>query len=263
MKRLVLLLPLLGLAAASARAQDPATNAMPSMARWILSEKESVRPYGWGLDIGRSFDRFDGLQLLVGSDEVLDGAQIGIVMTAVESRGIQIGGLAAASERSAGLQAGLFGSMAETSLDGVQLGGVAACIGPGTDKGSKLGNGEPHTPASHGIQAAIFYAMADRFKGVQTAALQASAWEIGGVQASHYRAEAWEIGGVQASAFNHVEADLSGLQLGLFNTAGELHGLQVGLYNRARGGAGVQIGLVNGFGPPGDALWLPIVNARF
>ncbi len=248
MKRLVLLLPLLGLAAASARAQDPATNAMPSMARWILSEKESVRPYGWGLDIGRSFDRFDGLQLLVGSDEVLDGAQIGIVMTAVESRGIQIGGLAAASERSAGLQAGLFGSMAETSLDGVQLGGVAACIGPGTDKGSKLRNGEPHTPASHGIQTAVFYAMADRFKGVQTAALQASAWEIGGVQ---------------ASAFNHVEADLTGLQLGLFNIAGELHGLQVGVYNRARGGAGVQIGLVNGFGPPGDALWLPIVNARF
>ena len=262
MKRLVLLLPLLGLAAASARAQDPATNAMPSMARWILSEKESVRPYGWGLDIGRSFDRFDGLQLLVGSDEVLDGAQIGIVMTAVESRGIQIGGLAAASECSAGLQAGLFGSMAETSLDGVQLGGVAACIGPGADKGSKLRNGEPHTSASHGIQTAVFYAMADRFKGVQTAALQASAWEIGGVQASLYRAEAYEVRGVQAAAFNHVEADLSGLQLGLFNTAGELHGLQVGVYNRARGGAGVQIGLVNGFGPPGDALWLPILHAR-
>ena len=262
MKRLVLLLLLLALAVAPARAEDPATNAAPSMARWILSEKESVRPYGWGLDIGRSFDRFDGLQLLVGSDEVLDGAQIGIVMTAVESRGIQIGGLAAASERSAGLQSGLF-SMAETSLDGVQLGGVAACIGPGTDKGSKLRNGEPHTSASHGIQTAVFYAMADRFKGVQTAALQASAWEIGGVQAALYRTEACEIRGVQASAFNHVEADLSGLQLGLFNTAGELHGLQVGVYNRARGGAGVQIGLVNGFGPPGNALWLPIVNARF
>ena len=207
MKRLVLLLLLLALAVAPARAEDPATNAAPSMARWILSEKESVRPYGWGLDIGRSFDRFDGLQLLVGSDEVLDGAQIGIVMTAVESRGIQIGGLAAASERSAGLQSGLF-SMAEASLDGVQLGGVAACIGPGTDKGSKLGNGEPHTPASHGIQAAIFYAMADRFKGVQTAAFQASAWEIDGVQAALYRTEACKIRGVQAGAFNHVEAEI-------------------------------------------------------
>ena len=77
--RFVALAFLLALAAMLHADEAPATNAPVSMARWILSERESTAPHDWGLDVSRAFERFDGLQLGLGAVDVLDGIQLGIV----------------------------------------------------------------------------------------------------------------------------------------------------------------------------------------
>ena len=70
--------------------------------------------------------------------------------------------------------------------------------------------------------------------------------------------------GIQIAGIANFASNITGVQLAtVFNFAGELHGLQLGIWNRAQSGTGVQIGLVNGFGPPDDTLWLPLLNARF
>ncbi len=262
MKRLVRLLFLLVLAM-SARAENSATNAPISMARLALSKSESPAQYGWGLDACRAFERFDGLQLVLGSVGVLNGIQLGVGMTAVEARGIQIAGCVAASERSVGIQTALFVSGADTSLDGVQLALFAALIGSAKD-GSNHTDADAPSSFSHGIQGALLFAAADRFEGIQVAGFGgAVAHQVNGIQCAVLsKAEVCAVYGIQMGL--QTTADhLSGIQFGVINSAKELHGLQLGVWNRAHGGTGVQIGIVNGFGPPGDVLWLPLVNARF
>ena len=189
----------------------------------------------------------------------LAGAQIGVWPAAANGAGLQLGLLsAAATETFGGLQIGLLQASARESFQGVQASGFLAFSGP-HDPFDLL---DPPPSRSCGIQLAGLCAQANCLSGMQAAVDGARARSLYGVQAALFGTESDILRGVQIAIGNEA-TDAAGVQLGLFNYAGTLHGLQVGVYNRARGGAGVQIGFVNGFGPPGDALWLPLLNARF
>ena len=280
MKRLALLLPLLALAPlAAARAEDPATNASdsedsigatepgdfvyPDYPPWPIASHSEEGATGVRVSLlVNSHPSFSGVELALGANDA--DKTVGGQFSMIVNFGGDFSGLQASSvnlERTLqGVSFGLLLDAVAGDAAGVQLGGLIAktdgsfsgfqgsflLAGTG-DRGTiRLKRDYPPSPWSYGVQAAGLFAIADRFQGVQVA-FEASARDMCGVQ----------VGGVTQAL------SLDGVQFGLVNDADELHGLQLGLYNRARGGAGVQIGLVNGFGPPGDVLWLPLVNARF
>lgn len=238
----------------AADAPDRAHRAGVVLSGWDGGVPEDPAPGGFG-----DFD-LTGVQL-GGACHAgrLAGAQIGVWPAAANGGGLQLGLLsAAATETFGGLQIGLLQSTARESFHGVQMAGLIAFSGP-LDPFDLL---DPPPSRSYGIQLAGLGAHANRLSGVQAAFGGARARSLCGVQASLFGTESDILRGVQLAIGNDA-TDAAGVQLGLFNYAETLHGLQVGLYNRARGGAGIQIGLVNGFGPPGDAFWLPLLNARF
>ena len=278
MKRLALLLPLLALAL-PAFAHDPAPNApdledsigatesgdfvYPDYPPWPFASHSEEGATGVRASLlVNSHPSFSGVELALGANDADE--TVGGQFSMVVNFGGDFSGLQASSvnlDRTLqGVSFGLLLDAVAGDAAGVQLGGLIAktdgsfsgfqgsflLAGTG-DRGTiRLKRDYPPSPWSYGVQAAGLFAIADRFQGVQMA-FTASARDMCGIQ----------VGGVTQAL------SLDGVQFGLVNDADELHGLQVGLYNRARGGAGVQIGFVNGFGPPGDALWLPVVNARF
>ena len=238
----------------AADAPDRAHRAGVVLSGWDGGVPEDPAPGGFG-----DFD-LTGVQL-GGACHAgrLAGAQIGVWPAAANGGGLQLGLLsAAATETFGGLQIGLLQSTARESFHGVQMAGLIAFSGP-LDPFDLL---DPPPSRSYGIQLAGLGAHANRLSGVQAAFGGARARSLCGVQASLFGTESDILRGVQLAIGNDA-TDAAGVQLGLFNYAETLHGLQFGLWNRARGGAGIQIGLVNGFGPPGDALWLPLLTARF
>ena len=295
MRRLALRLPLLALAATPARAEDPATNAPAAMRRGVFFFPDGVAAFRGGLPTTNSTysvqgavlgfadapRRMDGVQLDVcgAVAERIDGIQIGLLACHSEesARGIVCGGLFASAARGdvAGIELSAGFSLTHR-MRGVQLSGIAGFAGDFGWRDWGNGNRDRTAPASWGLIAAGFVTESDRFRGVQGALWASTSHELDGILVGTF-ARAERIRGLQAGLLFNWTDSLDGIQLGLFNNASdadgiqfglvndtvELHGLQLGLYNRARGGAGVQIGLVNGFGPPDDALWLPIVNARF
>ena len=175
--------------------------------------------------------------------------------------GAQLAFCANRAERLAGAQIAVFLNSAET-LRGVQLaGGFNEADPPGPDRvssgvqlallGNRSASGRPEEAEE--LWGALLAARDDggpasRFRGLQGA--------VG------FNAAA-DLAGAQLALGANFARRCDGLQAGLVNRAGRLCGVQIGLWNRALSGTGVQIGLVNGFGPEGDALWLPLVNARF
>ena len=297
MKRRALLFSLLALATASAHAEDPATNAPAAVRRGVFFVPDGVAVFRGGLPAASNSTysvqgavlgfadaprRMDGVQLdlFVAGAECVNGIQIGLGAggTAGSARGLVAGGMIAAADDMAGIEvAGIFGIAKR--LRGVQL---AMMFGFAGGVGERLKPISPEeierdVPVSWGAMGAFFSTRSVRFRGVQAAVGASASEDMAGLLVGGLGSRAGRLRGVQAGlVFNDADS-LEGLQIGLvtragrangvqfggINTADELHGLQAGLYNRARGGAGVQIGLVNGFGPSGDALWLPIVNARF
>lgn len=247
MRRLALLLPLLAFAAS---ARDSATNAIPhhaglafgagfADARWSWPEETTVID-GVVVSLGYTcFEAHNGLGIGLGaqwSDDSLNGLHLSLVQhDAMAMRGVQIAGVLNSGRCSEGVVvAGLSNMMREGC--GIQLSvfnGLCPLMPPRTEA------------------YADYYAWFDglNYRGVQAALGSNAASCMEGIQ----------IAGIANTAFK-----VTGVQLAtVFNFAEELHGLQLGILNRAHGGTGVQIGLVNGFGPPDDTLWLPLLNARF
>ena len=297
MKRFALLLPILALAAAPARAEDPATNAPAAVRRGVFFFPDGIAVFRGGLQAASNSTysvqgavlgfadvprRMDGVQLdlFAAGAECVNGIQIGLgaVGAAGSARGLVAGGMVAAADDMVGIEvAGIFGIAKR--LRGVQL---AMMFGFAGGVGERLKPLSPEeierdVPVSWGAMGAFFSTSSVRFRGVQAAVGASASEDMAGLLVGGLGTRAGRLRGVQAGLVFDDADSLEGLQIGLvtcagrangvqfggINTADELHGLQVGVYNRARGGAGVQIGLVNGFGPPGDALWLPIVNAHF
>ena len=304
MKRPLLLIPLLALAAVPCLAQDPATNAPMAEAA-----QTNAVPLRWGVvPFPDGFALFDRFVELVHAPPRYDLAGIGFGWydKARDAYGAQLDILLASAENVRGVQFGLFGANAKTATGvtaglctvsgrtdglsvslilglseqhrGIQLSGVFS----GADEiGCQFGEDadadaiEAETPLSWGVNAALWKVRARRFWGVEVGGAAAGGNLIDGLVVGSLtgvrRMRGLQAGGVNSSfqvrgaeiGLVNVATDLDGLQCGIWNEADTLHGLQIGVYNRARNGAGVQIGFVNGFGPPGDALWLPLVNARF
>ena len=205
-----------------------------------------------------------GLQVGVAAvSEDLYGLQLGFGTFSKDLSGVQIGALASADESINGIQLGLFFASAKQSAVGWQHSFFFSSIGGGPTDIRKVDlENAPKTPWSYGLQTAFIGGFVDRFGGMQISFMGNTACEIRGLQLAMFGASAGEVKGLQAAILPSAKS-MVGIQLGCFNETEELHGLQLGLWNRAKSGAGVQIGIVNGFGPEGHVLWLPLVNARF
>ncbi len=205
-----------------------------------------------------------GLQVGVAAiSEDLYGLQLGFGTFSKDLSGVQLGALASADESINGVQLGLFFASAKQSAVGWQHSFFFSSIGGGPTDIRKIDLANaPKTPWAYGLQTAFIGGFVDRFGGVQISFMGNTAFEIRGLQLAMFGASAGEVKGLQAAILPSAKS-MVGIQIGCFNETEELHGLQLGLWNRAKSGAGVQIGIVNGFGPEGHVLWLPLVNARF
>ncbi len=194
--------------------------------------------------------------------EDLYGLQLGFGTFSKDLSGVQMGALARTDESINGIQIGLFFAAARSAV-GWQHSFFFSSIGGGPTDIRKIGLANaPKTPWAYGLQTAFIGGFVDRFGGVQISFMGNTAFEIRGLQLAMFGASAGEVKGLQAAILPSAKS-MVGIQIGCFNETEELHGLQLGLWNRAKSGAGVQIGIVNGFGPEGHVLWLPLVNARF
>ena len=243
------------------RTPRPAANAATRERRFGMSFS------GWGDDVPEDpapgeFGDFDLTGLQFGGDchaGRLVGAQFGIRPATANGNGLQIGLLsAAATETFDGLQIGVLQASARDSFRGIQMAGFDSFSGP-LDPFNLL---DPPPSRSYGLQLAFLGSQANRLTGIQVALCGARARSLHGIQAALFGTQADTLRGIEFAIENDA-TDIAGVQLGLINFAETLHGLQIGVYNRARNGSGIQLGIVNGFGPPGDTLWLPLINARF
>ena len=290
MKHLALLLPLLALAAAPARAEDPATrspaadethaeSAEVAEAESHAEIAESAEPTdaGWTpllLQVGGP----DGdLEEYIRAQDLKDvyGLSLGLFTAAADDVvGAQLSlGLPAARGTVWGVQAGLFGAISERRANGVQVGGVFA----GSERGSGICAAGLLAVDERldGVCIGGLMAGADRLEGVALAGLLASAGTGHGIVAALgftstgnalalANAPSEPFTGIQLAGIGNFGMDVRGVQLApFFNVAKKLQGVQIGFINRAWDGWGVQIGLFNLFGSDDDKTFFPIVNARF
>ena len=285
-KRLALLVPLLALAAAATRAEDPATrspavetthaeSAEAAESESHAENAESAEPAdaGWTpllLQVGWPSEDFDESSL-----KDVYGLSLGLFTAAADDVvGAQLSlGLPAARGTVWGVQAGLFGAISERRANGVQVGGVFA----GSERGSGICAAGLLAVDERldGVCIGGLMAGADRLEGVALAGLLASASTGHGVVAALgftstgnalalANAPSEPFTGIQLAGIGNFGMDVRGVQLApFFNVAEKLQGAQIGFINRAWDGWGVQIGLFNLFGSDDDKTFFPIVNARF
>jgi hypothetical protein len=226
MKRLALLLPLLAFAAAPARAENPATDAVAAAENTAASKiigrqavSNAVPAHATNHACGRdaSEGTFHLFSIGVWDSPTLRNSNwdvCGLALSLPYSRhtyvrGVHLGFANIVDCRMVGLQAGLFNQARE--LDGVQIGLV------NTSEGS--------------------------VRGVQLGVVN----------------DAWQLRGVQFGFINYSEFLSGGVQFGLFNVVPEQRfdkGVQIGVLN---------ISLTDGWFDPNRSccMVIPFVNARF
>ena len=102
--------------------------------------------------------------------------------------------------------------------------------------------------------------LAEEFHGLQLGVFNRSDCVLGGAQIGLVNWTDHGVDGVQAGLFNMC-ADLCGVQIGLFNSASTFEGVQIGLINSSGGFEGLQLGGVNI--ESSANLVLPILNISF
>ena len=276
MKRLALLLPLLALATAPARAEDPATNAVDLVEETLAEPRHAILGIGGGIDDSRwawpgedvvvdgvvfafglsLFDTHNGVGLGLGAqwaDESLNGVHLSLVQhDASAMRGVQIAGILNTGARSEGLQiAGLANFVREGAGVQLSLFGNANCaLVPPRDESSRDYYEWFDANEFAGVQLAGLVNVASCLEGVQVAGLinRSDGYHTDGLQLALGMNVSRRMRGVQAALVgNEVEERLSGVQLGLFNVAeGDLRGVQIGALNGAKATVrGVQAGFLN------------------
>jgi hypothetical protein len=187
-----------------------------------------------GLDVGGLFSQTlgDMTGLQIGGANMtegeVDGVQVGVVSSAGDARGVQLGAVNLALGDVRGVGLGLVNFVHE-DFTGWQTGLVNAADGE-----------------VRAFQVGLTNQMGDA-TGVQ----------IG------VAGEAEKLVGLQLGGFNHV-GEGSGLQLGAFNVAEEIDGgVQLGVINVTREMKGLQIGLINVIEKGGWVMVLPLVNGSF
>ena len=239
MKRL--LLPLLTLAAASARAEEPCEEVVPISAD-VPAQSTAEAEHGWTpilLQIGGWEDFGDS------PDPLPDVYGIGLGVFSVAAHdvvGVELAlGIPVAEDAWGGL-AGFIGTAA-MRMNGIQVGGLMA--GAEQLDGAVLAGFFAFAETGRGFVASLGFTDTGNAIALANAPLE-------------------PFSGIQLAGIANFASAITGVQLAtVFNFAGELHGLQIGLFNRALSGRGAQIGLVNFFGRDGDQVALPVLNVRF
>ena len=239
MKKLALLLPLLALAAAPARAEDPtvATNDVPR--RWLVEKRQRYEGFQYlptpsSISVSRCFEPADR----EAETEDLYSPIVPVLAVGIFPP-VQIG-----SEDASVLGVRL-------SLPYAKHAGVI-----GIDAGVVNDAGY-----LAGVQIGLVN-LAEEFHGLQLGVFNYSEGDVlGGAQIGLFNKCDHGVYGLQAGLINFCNR-LEGVQIGLINTAERLEGFQLGLINMTSSLYGVQLGAAN-MEMCEDCIALPFLNVRF
>ncbi len=191
-------------------------------------EKDNEDPGGWTpfqLSLWTPIQLFDEYQdvyglrinLLKGKNNGINGLDLGFANFANDVIGIQIG---------------VGGNEARSSLKGFQCGAINFVSGNGDVTGAQIG-----------IANTAGYVEGFQL-GIANHAIEVKGFQLSSIAGNH----AIEVKGVQVSGglFGNYATEVKGVQIGgLFNYAKRVKGVQIGLINYCERMTGIQIGVIN------------------